>query len=619
MNRSSSAHDQAAATTTTTTTTTRTALVATAAALVLSATACTAVDRAGGKADQSVTTLTFAQPNDGEPPEQLAAWAEHVEEVSDGSVVIEFENGWRLGEVAYEVDTLADVKAGKVDLAWVGARAFDRVGVTDFQALLAPLAVDSHDLQAAVFEAGIPDEMLAGVQTAGVQGIGVLPGPMRKLLGVDHAFVSPEDFTGQLVGMQDSAQTEETFSTLGASATALPSGADISEVDGYEQQLSSIYGNSYYADAGYVTANVNLWPRPLVLVANQDSYDGLTDGQREALATASEQSVLGSLDASRVEDAESVEDLCVEGIELVEASASQLNGLTEALGPVYARLAAEPKSAAWLHQIVQLKQQVAAPPDSARCEGSGEPSAPGVLPDGTYRTTLTKEAILAGCKPGDPGAEAMLGGGEVVDLVFENEVSGDRITQYYYPVGEPDKRAPGWRGSYRTFRHTFELLEEGVDEPLSATFDFDGESLVLTDMRTEFCDHKVVWTGHPWELVASVDQGSAADELEGTWTTELTEADWTDAGMDGDPGIFTLTFGGGVVKVIDPNGVVGFRAQYDVFRGTVVTSRGADELHATYELSGDTLTFTDLTIPGSADTGPYFVVWTTHPYTRREG
>lgn len=616
MNRSSSAHDQAAATTNTTT---RTAtLVATAAALVLSATACTAVDRAGGKADQSVTTLTFAQPNDQEPPDQLAAWADRVEEVSDGTVVIEFENGWRLGEVAYEVDTLADVKAGKVDLAWVGARAFDRVGVTDFQALLAPLAVDSHDLQAAVFEAGIPDEMLAGVQAAGVQGIGVLPGPMRKVLGVDHAFVSPEDFTDQLVGMQDSAQSEETFSTLGASATALPSGADISEVDGYEQQLSSIYGNGYYADAGYVTANVNLWPRPLVLVANPDSYDGLTDAQREALATASEQSVLGSLDASRAEDAESVEDLCVEGIELVEASASQLDGLIQALGPVYARLGADPKSAAWLKQIVQLKQKVAAPPDSVRCEGSDEPSAPGVLPDGTYRTTLTKEAILAGCKPGDLGAEAMLSG-EVVDLVFENEVTGDRITQYYYPVGEPEERAPGWRGSYRTFRHTFELLEEGVDEPLSATFDFDGKSLLLTDMRTEFCDHKVVWTGHPWELVASDDQGSAAGGLDGTWTTELTEADWTDAGMVGDPGAFTITFGGGVVKVIDPNGVVGFRAHYDVFRGTVVTSRGPDELHVTYELSGDTLTFTDLTIPGSADTGPYGVVWTTHPYTRREG
>ena len=267
-----------------------------------------------------------------------------------------------------------------MDLAWVGARAFDRVGVTDFQALLAPLVVDSHDLQAAVFEAGIPDEMLAGVGR---------PRASRALASFQARCARCSASTTPSSHRRTSrtswsacrtAQSEETLSTLGASTIALPSGADISEVDGYEQQLSSIYGNSYYADAGYVTANVNLWPRALVVVANPDSYDGLTDAQREALATASEQSVLGSLDASRVEDAESVEDLCVEGIELVEASASQLDGLIQALGPVYARLGADPKSAAWLKQIVQLKQKVAAPPDSVRCEGSGRVERPGSAP-----------------------------------------------------------------------------------------------------------------------------------------------------------------------------------------------------------------------------------------------
>ena len=224
--------------------------------------------------------------------------------------------------------------------------------------------------------------------------------------------------------------------------------------------------------------------------------------------------------------------------------------------------------------------------------------------------------MLAGCKPGDPGAEAMLGG-EVVDRTLEMEVSGDRVAQFEYPVGRPEERQTGWRGKYRTFRHTFELLEDGSDEALPSTFDFDGRTLLLTDMRTEFCDHKVVWTGHPWELVAR-DEQPAADELEGAWTTELTEADWTAAGVVGDPGTFTLTFEGGVVKVIDFNGEIGFRAHYDTFRGTLVTSGGDDELHVSYEVSGDTLTFTDLSIPGTDDTGPYGVVWTTHPFTRRE-
>ena len=97
-------------------------------------------------------------------------------------------------------------------------RIFDELGMDSFQALLAPLLVDSHDLQAAVFEAGIPDEMLAGVDSLGVVGLAVLPGPMRKILGVDHPFIAPDDFAGQVVGIQQSQVADLTMAALGAPA-----------------------------------------------------------------------------------------------------------------------------------------------------------------------------------------------------------------------------------------------------------------------------------------------------------------------------------------------------------------------------------------------------------------
>ena len=106
--------------------------------MLVGLTGCEARDRAGGDADQDVTVLTFAQPNDGEPPEALLLWADQVSDLSDGSLEIEFENGWRLGEPAYESATVDDIRAGKADLGWVGARALDRAGITSFQALLAP-------------------------------------------------------------------------------------------------------------------------------------------------------------------------------------------------------------------------------------------------------------------------------------------------------------------------------------------------------------------------------------------------------------------------------------------------------------------------------------------------
>ncbi|HTE73264.1 MAG TPA: hypothetical protein VK640_08700, partial [Actinomycetes bacterium] len=128
---------------------TRTMLTLTAAAVLAGTSGCTAVDRAGGTADEPVRTLSFAQANDGEPPPQLRAWADEVERASDGTLSIEFADGWRRGEAGAERGILADVAEGEADLGWVGARAFDRVGVTSFQALLAPMLVDSHALQRA--------------------------------------------------------------------------------------------------------------------------------------------------------------------------------------------------------------------------------------------------------------------------------------------------------------------------------------------------------------------------------------------------------------------------------------------------------------------------------------
>ena len=74
-----------------------------------------------------------------------------------------------------------------------------------------------------MFEQGIPERMLEGVGELDLVGIGVLPGPMRKLLGVSKPFVRPRDFAGQVVGLQDSAVADKTLRALGATPRLVPS------------------------------------------------------------------------------------------------------------------------------------------------------------------------------------------------------------------------------------------------------------------------------------------------------------------------------------------------------------------------------------------------------------
>ena len=102
------------------------------------------------------------------------------------------------------------------------------------------MLVDSHDLQAAVFEAGIPEQMLQGLEDIDLAGIGVLPGPMRKVLGVSKPFLTPADFAGAVVGLQDSGVAAQTMLAVGATPSAVPTSADLDGLDAYEQQLASI-------------------------------------------------------------------------------------------------------------------------------------------------------------------------------------------------------------------------------------------------------------------------------------------------------------------------------------------------------------------------------------------
>ncbi|MGH1563880.1 TRAP transporter substrate-binding protein [Mumia sp. DW29H23] len=473
---------------------------AAAALLALTAlSACSgAVDRAGGSAGDDVTTLTFAQPNDGDPPPQLQAWADQVDRLTDGTVKIAFENGWRVGEVEYEAGTLEDVQAGDVDLAWVGARVFDRVGVTSFQALLAPLLVDSHDLQRAVFEDGIPEEMLSGVQEIDLTGIGVLPGPMRKLLGIDGAYVRPQDFSGKVVGLQDSALAEVTFRTLGATARAVPTSASLDGLDAYEQQLDSITGNGYQDDAAAVTGDLNLWPRPLVIVAGAAVADRLDASELEALREASRLAATDALVGSAKADQESAELVCDTDLTVAASGEAGLAALAERLEPVYTTLREDETTAGYLERIEALKETTGAGPDVASCDDDTDPA--GAVPNGTYQGTVTPADVEKHCGPDYP-PDAPLGSVPPDGVTLELHVDGERVVQSEFPAGEPQKKAVGWTGTYRAYRDTLELLETGTTEPFAVTWALDGKRLQLSDWPFPGCDGVIVWTAHDWTRV----------------------------------------------------------------------------------------------------------------------
>src|SRR4051812_33982227 len=147
------------------------AVLALALALALAVGGClgSESDKAGGARHQKPVVLTMANGNG--LPLELEAFAAAVARLSNNTVRIDFKNNWRKGSPSYETEVIGDVEAGKADLGWAGSRAFDSVDVPTFDALHAPLLIDSYALEQRVLQSPLVDDMLDGLEPLGVIGI----------------------------------------------------------------------------------------------------------------------------------------------------------------------------------------------------------------------------------------------------------------------------------------------------------------------------------------------------------------------------------------------------------------------------------------------------------------
>jgi TRAP-type C4-dicarboxylate transport system substrate-binding protein len=74
--------------------------------------------------------------------------------------------------------------------------------------------------------------------------------------------------------------------TLGATPVDLPFGAPLADLDGVEAPVNTVQGNRYDAHGGFLTANVALSARPLVVFAGSRRFASLTAAQRTILIRA---------------------------------------------------------------------------------------------------------------------------------------------------------------------------------------------------------------------------------------------------------------------------------------------------------------------------------------------
>jgi TRAP-type C4-dicarboxylate transport system substrate-binding protein len=367
---------------------------------VLAGCAGPAFDKAGNSQPRHPVVLTLANSNGNTG--ELDGFTGNVWRLSGGTMRIDIKYRWRHGQVEPETGLIGDVKAGNADLGVVGSRAWDSVGVTSFRALGTPLLIDSYALQDRVLRSPMIGQMLPGLRPLGLAGIGVLPGPLRKPLGITRPLLIPADYAGLKIGVQQSLIADATMRALGATPVWFPVQAPITGFGGVEQQISSIEGNQYDRAGKYLTANVNLWPRPLVLFANGKTWAALTPTQRRILTQAVTDDLAAETNVVRGNERTDTAILCRSGLlRFLIASPADLAALRRAVQPVYAQLERDPQTRRYISQIEAMRQRIPAEPAPGCAPATRLAGRAGPL-DGVWRYTDTAADLrAAGVPQGD--------------------------------------------------------------------------------------------------------------------------------------------------------------------------------------------------------------------------
>jgi TRAP-type C4-dicarboxylate transport system substrate-binding protein len=280
---------------------------------------------------------------------ELSAFVASVNHAGD-QVRVVFVNGWTSPHDRDEERTvLEDLVSGAADLAWVGARAVSAVfGVRSLEALHAPLVFPDETAVARFLSSAPVEPLLDPLREFGLVGLALLPGGLRRPFGITAPLVGPEDWRGKLIRTHASLTGEAVLRTLGASPV-LRSNAELragppAGIDGMDLHAEAAAGWGY---SGWLTWNVPLWPRLVLLVANRTRLERLSSAARTVLEEAgrhAQRKPARTLPSMQRNDLPTV-------VRPVEANQDQLTHLRQQLRPVYEELRSTTEGERTLIQI----------------------------------------------------------------------------------------------------------------------------------------------------------------------------------------------------------------------------------------------------------------------------
>lgn len=442
-----------------------------------------------GVGQQQRVTLKMPAP-DGDDAD-AAYFASQVSSRTSGRVRIVVDgNTYTSIDPDNEVRLVHDLRTGKVPLAYVPSRAWERAGVNSFRALQAPFLIGNYDLLRDVTTGEVGDTMLKSLGKVRLVGLGLVPKELRRPLG-RRPLTTVRAFRGARIRVVTSPTGELALRSLGArpltafDAHQVNSALADRELEGVETEAHAIASNNYTRVAHYLTANLPLFAKAQTIVIRSDVLSRMSASDQAAMRAAAKATVAHADPAAQ--ERTEVAQLCHQGLRLAEASPGDLAELRRAGRQAYAVLDRDPGTRQAITAIEALGAS-ASESSLASCPKSGNGSATTIahFPEGRFETRLTVADFEAGGATRDPGFpvpfrvtiqngrwhtnESPSFGGRLI-------VRGDQVT---FAIEQPTDAA----GERETLKWSF----------------YRGK---LTFMVVDVADSgsRVIYTAHPWRRI----------------------------------------------------------------------------------------------------------------------
>src|SRR5699024_5518500 len=193
-----------------------------------------------------------------------------------------------------------------------------------------------------VLDGDIGAELMDKIEEQGFKSLGIWENGMRHIVNNKKPISSPDDMKGMKMRTVENDLYLETYRALGSDPTpiAFPEAYTSLEqgvVDGQDLSIGVMVTTKMYEVQNHLTEN-RIYYAAATMLMNADSFNSLPEDIQQIIVEIAEEVKHEQRKITQDMEAEQMEFLKDEGVEVVEPSADEIDAFRDAVQPVYEKL-----------------------------------------------------------------------------------------------------------------------------------------------------------------------------------------------------------------------------------------------------------------------------------------